>query len=259
MLVTLAVLVLLNVAQVRGLEHTADPKLHSPLHLKLVEVVEEVYPTHFQNKAQEIQVIKDNISKEIRELIAEEEKLSHLVALRNRHKKGFWFFDHDARRQVDNYQYKVNEQKRQMEQTLERVEEQWNNLKPLYGLYSKLFLSELFARLVWWLSSLADAFFTILAVETVFLLLVVGPLTIMFSVLWFSIGSMLLNILFKVGFSMFTISTLFELPGIMIRYHPTPLQFALVYAGLTLPLIFLTAIIWGWEYRKRSSSRPKRD
>jgi len=259
----LVVVLVVCIMSVHGITRITDPKVHSPVHISLLS---EVVPhEHFTtNDAREVQVIKDRVGLELKELIREEQKLGQLIALRNLEKKGLWFFNHDARRAIDNYQFQINEQKRKMEQSLEKVEVEWNQLKPYYGIYSNLFVSELIARLAWWLGSMADAFFTILAIETVFLLLVVGPLTLMFSVMWLSIGSMLLGFLFKIGIGMMTISTIFEMPGIMIRYHPTTVQFAIVYTGLIGPLVLITAFVWGWGIRSRSSSsssrgRTKRD
>ena len=72
-------------------------------------------------------------------LLKEEHQLIALRRERDAQKTSlFWFFDPDARHRVEKAQMKVNDELRLIENIAEDIEFHWKQLKPLYGLYSKV-------------------------------------------------------------------------------------------------------------------------
>lgn len=230
------------------------PTRHTETHKALIE---EVNPDEHLNKTQAAAVaaIKKSIHDHIVNLYKEEERLVHLMRERDTLKKGWWFFHADQRHIVEEAQVKVNNQRREIEKQLEHIELEWRHLKPFYGLYSKLFLSELTVRLVRWISTVIDSFFALFALELMMLLIVSGPLALFFSMLWFASGWSLFTTMLKLSLIVLTIYWIFTLPSIMIQYQPTITEFGLVYTVVIGVLSLFTAWIWGVFPSVRRGSR----
>jgi len=234
------------------------PTRHADTHKALIE---EVKPEEHHNKTQAAAIasIKTSIHNHLVSLYKEEERLIHLMRERDGLKKGWWFFHADQRHVVEEAQIKVNNQRREIEKQLDHIELEWRHLKPYYGIYSKLFVSELTVRLIRWISTVIDSFFALFALELMMLLIVSGPLALFFSMLWFASGWSLLITMLKLSLIVLTVYWIFSLPSIMIQYQPTITEFGLVYSAVIGTLSLFTAWIWGvFPSARRSYSHQQR-
>jgi len=113
-------------------------------HADLLVGVEHAHPHPFDTVTQtKIAQIKNRMNELIGHLMREEARLIKLKEEVAAPKKDFfWFFNRATRLKVDEAQLAVNDQQRVVDNLVDDITIQWKHLKPLYGIYSKLFLSE---------------------------------------------------------------------------------------------------------------------
>jgi hypothetical protein len=212
-------------------------------HLDLLKGLEEEHPDLDAEKRQKIQEIKTVIKNLATQLMKEEMKLNRLKAeVRALKSDFFWFFNDATRMKVDEAQLKVNDQQRVIENLVDDIMVEWKRLKPLYGLYSKMFLSEAlgFVPQIWRVG--VDVFATFLELGLISLLLfgsITGFMLSLFATIGFSFFPAI------IAFATFMVNTywVFKLPFIMIQYSPTISEFLSVYfsfVGILIGITYLT-------------------
>lgn len=220
------------------------PFRYTTPHKDLLLGVESEHPhPSDQVKQKKIIEIKDKIKDLVFQLSKEEKTFIMLKDSVSAAKTGFfWFFNSTSRRLVDAAQLQVNDQKRVIDNILDDVSIQWKRLKPLYGIYSKLFLTESMSFIpeIWNVS--LDVFTTLL------------ELGLLSLVLFGSITGFALSLFASTGFAFFPAILCFatlavntywlcKLPFIMIEYDPALTDFLAVYfsfAGVLLGITYFT-------------------
>jgi len=182
----------------------------------------------------------DEITQQIRMLskvlLKEEEKLAELIVIRDALKVGwFWFLDPQIRAAVDEATFKVNVQRRLVEALYEEIALHWKQLKPLYGVFSKMFLAELLAFLVAPILSFLELFVSAFSLGLLLFLLLLGPPAFFVSMFAFSVGVALIPIL---GGALL-ITWLIEFPWLVLQYNPSFGAFVITFSPFVLATIAL--------------------
>jgi len=217
----------------------ASSSLIRSWYAKATHLLHEAKTEEFENKKkEEINRIISEIKVLGASLYKEEEKLDDLrrqqYALKN---KWTWFLDPETRHKVDEAKLKVNDQRRVVESIFEDISVHWRQLKPHYGVFSQMFLAELFVFLLSPILSVLDFFFSTLSLGFLLFFIILGPVAFFFSAFAFSLGVALLPF---IGSILVIIWTL-EFPWLVIQYNPSPLEFALVYIPF---LVASGALVW---------------
>jgi hypothetical protein len=166
----------------------------------------------------------------------EEFKLEALIEARAALKRQSWtwFLDPNLRVQVDAATLAMNNQRRKVEALFDDISVHWRQLKPLHGVTSRMFLSELVAFLLAPIFSILDFFASALSFGLLFFLLLLGPTALFFGMFAFSLGIALLPM---IGAGLVVYWTL-EFPWMIIQYNPSAVEFIVAYAP------FLLATYW---------------
>jgi hypothetical protein len=191
---------------------------------------------HVGEKRDQIQFITKEIRQEAHLLRQEEEKLMQKIHQREAVKARdfWWFFHNDVVLKVEEKQLEVNAQERVVEQVAERIGFLWKKLKPLFGVRSRMFVSELlssFFSVFFWLFSYVFTF----AEFTLISFLFFGPIAFAVWSLFSVIGSALLPI----ALSVYWLLWVARLPFILIQYQPTTSEFFTIY-GIAILLAFIS-------------------
>jgi len=170
------------------------------------------------------------------QLLKEEEKLAELIILRDALKVGwFWFLDPQIRAAVDEATVKVDNQRRVVEALYEEIALHWKQLKPLYGVFSKMFLTELTAFLIAPIISFLEIFTSAFSLGLLLFLLLFGPPAFFIITFAYSIGVALLPIL---GGALI-ITWLIEFPWLVLQYNPSFPVFIVTFAPFVLATVAL--------------------
>jgi len=220
------------------------PYHHTSVHTDLIKGVEKDMHTFDAVKRQKIQELKERIKELADHLLKEEIKLSKLKSSVSSQKNDFfWFFNGTTRLRVDEAQLEVNDQERVIENILDDILFEWKRLKPLYGIYSKMFLTEAlgFIPQIWTVGM--NVFATVLELGLISLLLfgsVTGFLLSLFATLGFSFFPSV------IGFSTLLVNIywVFKLPFIMIQYSPSITDFLTVYFAFVGVLLAITFAVF---------------
>eukprot|EP00300_Choanocystis_sp_HF-7_P037375 c53484_g1_i1.p1 GENE.c53484_g1_i1~~c53484_g1_i1.p1 ORF type:complete len:274 (+),score=62.95 c53484_g1_i1:40-822(+) len=206
--------------------HHDDPQKYHHAATHLIDEAEDgLHQFGYQNKSwingtlNEIATMTETLNFEI-------QKLRTLLDHRDSFKTGWlWFLDTKIQLVVAEKQLAVNDQERLIENLSEDIGVHWRRIKALYGVQSKMFLSEV-------LVSVATCFFEVFSfwVPSVrfclFALLMLGPWASLLFYAWFSVGAVVLPVtLGLVGAFWIT-----KFPLLIVQYSPTPLEFVVVYA-----------------------------
>jgi len=173
-------------------------------------------------------------------LFAEEGKLLELKNKRDSLKTFLWFFDAEARKNVSKIQKEINNEVRIIESTAEEIELEWDNLKPLYGLFSWMFAIEALWPVLYLYELLNEMFWNLVGLGVI-LGLVLWPMGGVFWLLWSSVGTSLMPFAITLGLVAVDVYMILQLPFIMIKYDPPVVQFVLVYLGIVSAALLFTA------------------
>jgi len=220
------------------------PYHHTSIHTDLLKDVERDLHTFDTIKRHKIQELKEVIKELANNLMKEEITLQKMKPKISALKKDFfWFFNETTRLRVDELQLEVNDQVRVIENILDDIIFKWNRLKPLYGIYSKMFLTEAlgFIPYIWKVGM--DVFATLLELGLISWLLfgsLTGFLLSLFATLGFSFFPSV------IGFSTLLVNIywVFKLPFIMIQYSPTLTDFLTVYFAFVGVLMTITFAVF---------------
>eukprot|EP01101_Sappina_pedata_P011898 TRINITY_DN8075_c0_g1_i1.p1 TRINITY_DN8075_c0_g1~~TRINITY_DN8075_c0_g1_i1.p1 ORF type:complete len:261 (-),score=71.59 TRINITY_DN8075_c0_g1_i1:80-862(-) len=178
-------------------------------------------------------------------LVGQERTLHQLnLQLSQAKKNWYWFFDLDSRKNVDIIQIKINDHIRHMEGTIDEINFQWKQLKPLYGVYSKMFMGEMFGFIP--LSvDIVKSLVQLLIIFDVLTLVLFGPVAVVFLLFFLSLG---LNFIFSI-LSMIVFGAaaywVFYLPFVVIQYDPTFFEFLSVYIPFLGVFFCICAAVFG--------------
>jgi hypothetical protein len=166
----------------------------------------------------------------------EEAKLEDLLEARLiiKRQSWTWFLDPQIRAQVDTATLAVNNQRRKVESLFDDISLHWRQLKPLHGVRSRMFASELLAFLLAPVLSILDFLASTFSFGLLFFFLLLGPVALFFSMFAFSLGMAMLPM---IGSCLVILYTL-EFPWLIIQYNPSALEFVVAYAP------FLLATYW---------------
>jgi len=150
-----------------------------------------------------------------------------------------WFFDEKVRLKVEEAQLKVNDHERIIENILDDILFQWKKLKPLYGIYSKMFLIEAlgFIPETWKLGM--NVFATVLELGLLSVL-VFGSMAGFMVSLFLTLGLAFFSTIFAFSTLLVNVYWVFKLPFIMIQYSPTLNEFLGIYFSLVTILVAIT-------------------
>lgn len=228
---SLLVLVLVLSSQAEGWVHFAK---HSHSEAILADAIE-----HGMQGAAKAQVEEGlrTIRKLADELRDEEIKLQGLIVARETFKTGwFWFFDNKVVLRLDEAQLTINDQERIVENKFEDILFHWKQLKPLFGVRSAVFFSEVFTSFFSFIPMIFRSLFGF-AEFTLISFLFFGPIVFATWALFTSIGLRLIPIVLSV----YWITWVARLPFLIIQYNPTPLEFGLIYG---FAVLIATASTW---------------
>jgi len=220
----------------------------------LLESAVEIH--HFTpEKKKQAEQIQAEIRELIEQLVFEEqvlEKVKEKLAAAKNH--WFWFFDRRLREEVDRIQLEINDQVRIMDNIVDDIKVHWRRLKPLYGVFSKMFLIDLFdfIPLAGQLSlSLLRAFL----IFDVVALIIFGPIAFFFVYLWISLGLRFLLLILSMVLLASALYHVFHLPFVIIEYDPSALEFAAVYVPFVAFFFFFAVFFFGLvraQYNKQA-------
>jgi hypothetical protein len=168
----------------------------------------------------------------------EERELERLIQVRTdlKSQSGTWFLDSNIRNQVDVATLQMNNQRRKVESIFDDITIHWRRLKPLHGVVSKMFLSELLAFLLSPILTILDTVVGVVSFGLLFLFLLLGPVALFFITLALSVGLAMIPIIF----SGLVILWAIEFPWMIIQYNPSGVEFILAYTPFLLVLAWLT-------------------
>jgi len=183
-------------------------------------------------------------------LLREEIHLYTLEQQRDSIKGDFhWFFNSDLRQKAREIQSEVNAHRRIVEKVYDDIDEIWLKVKPLYGVYSRLFLREITGIVPWLLDTIVN-FVTSFTIVSIIELLIFGPLAVFILTFWAAFGVTLIPIVLYT----ITLFWIIRLPFIIIQYDPTLFQFMSIYFPVVGLFLYLTSHytgIWGPESSRR--------
>eukprot|EP00301_Raphidiophrys_heterophryoidea_P022141 c6370_g1_i1.p1 GENE.c6370_g1_i1~~c6370_g1_i1.p1 ORF type:complete len:287 (+),score=69.39 c6370_g1_i1:87-863(+) len=161
-------------------------------------------------------------------LKTEELALNSLEAEKELVKKAnfFWFLNVADRETVDDLQLRMKIQQRVVDNIADDIDVHWRKLKPLYGLKSKMFVSEAVMSVF---RVFADifVFFVPSLVVSLPTLLLLAPLSAFLVVVSLSIGFLL----FPYTVGLIAMIWAMKFPAVLVQYNPSPAQFAVAYAS----------------------------
>jgi len=190
---------------------------------------------HLDKEAQrQVDEITRHITLLSRQLLKEERKLEELILAQHALKSSWtWFLDPQIRAAVDAINIQINAQRRVVETIFDEITFLWRQLKPYYGIYSKMFLAELAIFLATPFISFIEFFAYIFSFGLLLFLLVLGPPAFFLGVFALSMGAALLP--FLAGALL--ISWLVEFPSLILQYNPSFLEFMVAYAPFVLATV----------------------
>jgi len=215
--------------------------------------------SHLDEEAQrKVDEITHQITRLSKQLLKEERKLEALIIAQNMLKSGWtWFLDPQMRTAVEETNLKVNAQRRVVETVFDDITFLWRQLKPYYGIFSKMFLSELAIFLVMPFVTFVEFFAYVFSFGLLLFLLVLGPPAFFLSMFALSMGAALLP--FLAGALL--ISWLIEFPSLILQYNPTFPEFVVAYAPFVLATVavgmFVGKALGGPEVRRRGRTHDK--
>ena len=109
----------------------------------------------------------------------------------------------------------VNNQRRKVESLFDDISLHWRQLKPLHGVRSRMFASELLAFLLAPVLSILDFLASTFSFGLLFFFLLLGPVALFFSMFAFSLGMAMLPM---IGSCLVILYTL-EFPWLIIQVH----------------------------------------
>jgi len=209
-----------------------------------------------QDQQIEIQSLNADVVERVNQLENMDEVLHRLYRNRDEVKKGLWFLDSDARQRVEIIQMEINDHKRNMDHTLDEIDFRLLQIKPLYGVFSKMFFVEMLGFLPW----AAQVFLSVVQFILLFDLatfIVAGPVAFFVLFFIFSLGFQFFSFLFSMILFGVTFYWLFYLPFIIIQYNPSLFEFLAIYIPF-LGLFFVVSSYFFGVFGERSKWRTRR-
>lgn len=229
----------------------------SSAHFAATTLLDDVHESHFEDaplaaatelgvpsKAEVVAAARKEIAELSSRLLADEVRVSQRRAEREAAKgSAFWFLDKDARGRVHAKQLALNDELRQVSRTHEQIAAKWLEVKPLYGVWSLLFLQEVMSFVPYMAYVAWEALEALVALGLVSIL-VAGPL--------FFVAASLMTFAFwlplMVGVPCFllTVYWLVDLPFVIATYNPEVWEFCAVYFPLVALIVFIQVQLLRW-------------
>ncbi len=205
-----------------------------------------------QKKEKAIRILSE-IEVLSKELLLQEARLAELTAQRDSLKEGWtWFLDSEIRNNVDQAQLRVmcfpslldlqrigwsnhsssvviqvNDQRRIVENVFEDISVHWKQLKPLYGVFSKMFFTEVLIFLLNPILTFLDFFMSFLSLGFLFFLIIMGPAAVFLVTFAFLFGVSLLPFFGAVLIVLYSL----EFPFLVLEVY-TSLSLVLTFCNL---------------------------
>jgi hypothetical protein len=178
--------------------------------------------------------VSDELTQLTQELHKEETKLASLKEIRKstRRQEGWlWFFNTQSRLRVEKAELDVRDQRRAVENLYDDIQFIWKEIKPHYGVFSKMFLDEVLSIIPMIGLAILQTFEAIMAVGVISIL-VGGPAFLLLAVSFMRIfGTTGPIFIFGPMFGMI-LYWMITLPGMIIQYDPQLWEFFAVYFPL---------------------------
>jgi len=240
--VIVAILSLISLSACAENPKAAGGVLYSKWHKSLLEKWANA-TTFPPEKQAQVNEIKTRITILSEKLLEEEVKLNMLKYKKYELQDNFtWFFDPELRKKVDEEQLEINEQERVVQRLLDEIELEWKALKPLYGLFSKMFMAEALGFITYFVDFCVGLLATLLEMGFISLL-IFGPVTGLAVAAWTWMGLRVLPFIATLFLFFIDIYWIFKLPFIMIQYNPTVPEFLAVYLTIIGIMILITNVL----------------
>jgi len=204
-------------------------------------LMQEVQADRYLKDAK-INNVVEQMGQQWNKLLHSEHLLEKLVEEKHRLKENVtWFMKPEQRKRVDEQNKKIMQEEFNMETIVADMNSEWQLLKPLYGLYSKLFLMEVFTPVIYALDNVLEIVTGVISWGFLLSLLTFGPIAGLFTFGWFALGFSLIPLLQMSSIVLLDIYYMFQLPYMMIAYEPSLVDFIIVYSGV-MTIFFLITI-----------------
>eukprot|EP01118_Nematostelium_gracile_P001103 TRINITY_DN1112_c0_g1_i1.p1 TRINITY_DN1112_c0_g1~~TRINITY_DN1112_c0_g1_i1.p1 ORF type:complete len:271 (+),score=58.52 TRINITY_DN1112_c0_g1_i1:28-840(+) len=220
------------------------PTRHTTIHFQLLNTADKELrafePTKkdlIERMNHKVRVLTIQLHKEEKQLLKLRNNVSGLKT------DFFWFFDKDTRHQVDKAQLEVNDQERVIENLVDEIVFEWKSLKPVYGIYSKMFLTEAFG-FVREIYNLGMNIFTSIVELGLISILLFGSITSIFLSIVGALGFNIFPTIIAFSTLLVNIYWIFKLPFIIIQYSPSFSEFIGAYCGFVGILLIFTFTVF---------------
>jgi len=202
----------------------------------------------------QIEAIKGDIQRLLQQLDIEERNIEVLrqKKIAMKHGSWTWFFEPETRRKIDAVQLEINDQLRRIENVIDDINFQMKMIKPLYGVFSQMFLLESLGFIPFFME-LVVALVRLFLLFDLLSLIIFGPMALLVMFFWLSLGVHFFLSLLSVLFWGVSLYWIMFLPFVIIQYEPTIAEFLVVYVPFVSVFFLLSAYVFG-VFSKRSSS-----
>jgi len=198
-----------------------------------------------------IEKLKTEIYSMRLKMLEEEATLVNLINNKNQFKNTWnWFFNSTSRASVDQIQLQINDQIRVIDNIIDDIQVHWRQIKPLYGLYSKLFLKDMFGFIPLLVGTFSEFLSTILIMDLLSVIMF-GPIALFFISFWFTLGIKSLLYLCSALALMISFYWTFQLPAIIIQYNPSIWEFLAIYIPVIGISFMITLVLANYLYTGR--------
>jgi len=216
---------------------------------------DELHQLPEENKLK-IEKLKTEIYALRMRMLDEEAILLNLINKKNQLKNTWnWFFNSTARASVDQIQLQINDQIRVIDNTSDDIQVHWRLIKPLYGLYSKLFLNDMFGFIPLLVATFSEFLSTLLIMDLLSLIMF-GPIALFFISFWFTLGIRSFLYIWSAIALIIAIYWTFQLPSIIIQYNPSIWEFLAIYIPVVGMSFLITLVLANYLYG--TARRPAR-
>eukprot|EP00735_Rhodelphis_limneticus_P014003 TRINITY_DN7978_c0_g1::TRINITY_DN7978_c0_g1_i1::g.15581::m.15581 TRINITY_DN7978_c0_g1::TRINITY_DN7978_c0_g1_i1::g.15581 ORF type:complete len:302 (+),score=42.59 TRINITY_DN7978_c0_g1_i1:26-907(+) len=181
--------------------------------------------------AHELAEVKTELKSLIGKLFVEETKLNALKSVKRslKRKAGWtWFFNADSRLKIEKADLDIRDQARMVHNIFDDISFLWKKAKPHYGVFSKMFLDEVFSIFPYTMMLIWDIIETMLAVGLISLI-IGGPAFAIFVWSVFTAFGFVVPILIALPVFSLMVYYMITLPSMIVQYNPSLGEFCAVY------------------------------
>lgn len=153
----------------------------------------------------------------------------------------WWFLDPDQQLEVQKMQVEINQQEREIASLHDQMELLWRQLKPLFGVRSRLFGADAFLSMTSVIRFLVNVMVPVPLTFSFVILLIFGPLALAVLSMIFAMGWVILPAAAMLLVTFWAV----HMPMVISQYAPSTNEFVFLY---TLGMVVLAAILSAVTY-----------